>query len=189
VAAPPSQPLPQIPWVQSDWTNQGYSIQSFNDCASAKTYILAGITSDVVVRINAVCDLAFTNNTDISVGGNLAIFTDGSISMSQSVSWTGTGGTRKLFFIDTYRSGLNCASGSYDLSDSNNVTYTSTQEFWYTPCAVTINNRTNMDGQIFAQTVSLVNQFTMNFQTVLVPGLNGIKGYTQDISYIREVVS
>lgn len=184
---PPSQPFPQIPWVPTDWTNAGYTIQSFSDCTSAMTYILTNPSGNNVVRISAVCPLSFSNNTSISFNGNLAIFTDGSISMANSVSWTGIGGQRKLFFIDAYRTGLNCTGGAYDVSDSNNVSYLSTDVSFYSPCTVNINNLSSMTGQVIGGTVNINNQFTMNFKPVLVPGVGSIVGFNQDIVYLRQV--
>lgn len=189
--APPSQPVPQIPWVSTDWTNAGYTVQSFSDCTSAKNYVLTNPSGDNVVRISAVCDLKFANNTNVTVNGNLAIFTDGSITFENQNTWTGAAGSvRKLYLIDAYRSGLNCSSDDYDITTSNNTNFSNLNIFFYSPCTVNMNNHnTTLSGQIMGGTVNINNQFTMNFVPVLVPGVGTITGFNQDIAYIREVVN
>ena len=119
-AAPPRVAFPQIPWVAANWTtppdgSTGYTVQSFTDCSTAKAWLetpanISGATN-IVIRIGAVCNLEFRNSYNYSFGGNLAIVTDGSVSMKNNVTFSKTGARGKLFFIDAYRSGLNCASG------------------------------------------------------------------------------
>ncbi|HXF37624.1 MAG TPA: hypothetical protein VNO17_10675 [Actinomycetota bacterium] len=192
---PPSQPLPRVYWDAQDWIDAGYTITTFSDCTSARTWLLnpanTSTSTKKVVRISTVCALGFRNNDDINVGGDLAIVTDGSISMSQSVDWIGTSGSQhNLFFISAYRDGLDCSTGAYDVSDSNNVSYANiTGVSFYSPCTVTINNRSNMNGQVIGGTVRITNQFTMNFVPVLIPGVGDVVGFEQDIAYIREVRS
>ncbi len=193
--SPPTQPLPKVYWDPQDWIDAGYTITTFNDCTSAKNWLLnpANTNTDTkkVVRIQTVCSLSFTNNTTVSFGGDLAIVTDGSISMSQSVAWNGSAGSgHDLFFISAYRDGLNCSTGAYDVSDSNNVSYSNvTGVSFYSPCKVTIKNRSSMNGQVIGGTVEFQNQFTMNFVPVLIPGVGDVVGFEQDIAYIREVRS
>ncbi len=190
-AAPPSYELPQIPWVQTDWTNTGYTVQSFSDCTSAKNFILTNPTGNNVVRISAVCDLNFANNTNVTVNGNLAIVTDGSITLTNLNNWTGSAGSvKKLFFIDAYRSGLNCTADTYDIETSNNTNFNNLNVFFYSACEVEIENKnTSFAGQIMGGKVEIENLVTMNYRPVLVPGVGTITGFNQDIAYIREVVN
>ena len=193
--SPPTQPLPKVYWDAQDWIDAGYQIYTFSDCTTAKNWILnptnTNTSTKKVVRISAVCALSFTNNTTVNFGGDLAIVTDGSISMSQSVAWKGSAGSdHHLFFISAYRDGLNCSTGAYDVSDSNNVSYTNVAGVsFYSPCKVTIKNRSSMNGQVIGGTVEFQNQFTMNFVPVLIPGVGDVVGFEQDIAYIREVRS
>ncbi len=199
---PPSQPVPQIPWVQTDWTDAAktspdlpFSVQTFTDCTSAMNYIKTNPTppvgtGGVVVRIAAVCNLSFANNTSVTLNGNLAIVTDGSITFVNRNTWTGSGSKKKLYLIDAYRSGLNCASGSYNISTSNNTNFVNADVFFYSPCTVNMNNQnTNFGGQVIGGTVNINNQFTLNYVPVKVPGAGEVTGFNEDIAYIREVTS
>lgn len=199
---PPSQPLPQIRWVESDWTDaditapdQPYVVVPFTDCTLARNYILTNPTppagfSGVVVRIDSTCALNFANNTSVTLNGNLAIVTDGSIAFTNKNTWTGAGATRKLFLISAYRDGLNCASGTYDITTSNNTDFLNADVFFYSPCTINLNNQNKtFNGQVLGGTVNINNQFTLNYVPVKVPGAGEITGFDQDIAYIREVVS
>lgn len=190
---PPTQPFPQIRWNQTVWEDAGYTVNTYTDCASARAYVLSNPTGNRVVWINSDCTLSFINNDSISINGNLAIVTRGGISMSQRVTWSGTGGTRDLFLMSVWQDSLSypsaCSSGKYDVSDSNLVTYSNINASYYSPCTVTIRNRSNMSGQVIGSTVDIQNAFTMNFEPVLIPGYGNIDGFEQDIVYIREVRS
>lgn len=199
---PPSQPLPQIPWVESDWTDptvtapdEPYTVQTFNDCTAAKNYILTNPAppsgyGGIVVRIASTCALSFGNNTNVTLNGNLAIFTDGSITFANKNTWTGAGGQRKLYLIDAYRDGLNCDSGAYNITTSNNTDFVSADVFFYSPCTINLNNQNkNFNGQVIGGTVNVNNQFTLNYVPVKVPGAGEITGFNEDIAYIREVVN
>jgi hypothetical protein len=186
-AAPPTKPFPQITSNVAPWTSAGYAVQSYADCPTAKA-ALANQTQNgnVLVRIAAVCQLSFTGNTSINFNGNLAILTDGSIRSANNVHWDGVGGTRKLFLMTTYRAGLSCAGGAYDVVDVNNVSYNSAEVLFYSPCTVSIANNSGFTGQILARTVVIANNFTMNFKPTVVPGAQAT-GFHQDIAFIREV--
>ena len=199
---PPSQPLPQIPWVESHWTDAAstapdlpYSVQTFTDCTTARNYILTNPTppagkGGIVVRIDSTCALSFANNTNVTLNGNLAIVTDGSITFVNQNTWTGSGSKKKLFLIDAYRSGLNCASGTYNISTSNNTDFLNADVFFYSPCTINLNNQNKtFNGQVLGGTVNINNQFTLNYVPVRVPGAGEITGFNEDIAYIREVVN
>lgn len=197
---PPSQPLPQIPWVQADWTNAAltapdlpYQVVTFTNCTTAATYLTTGMLTPlagyggIVVRIAAVCNVSIANNRNITFNGNLAIVTDGSLTIVNRSTWTGSGSKRKLYLIDAYRSGLNCASGLYNISASNNTNFVNTDVFAYSPCTVNWANQNAVSGQVLGGTVNINNQFTMNYVPVKVPGAGEITGFNEDIAYIREV--
>ena len=75
-----------------------------------------------------------------------------------------------------------------NISDEQSVTYTNVDVSMYSPCTVTVQNKSNMTGQVVGGTgVTLQNQFTMTFKPVLVPGVGNIDGFTEDIAYKREV--
>ncbi len=194
---PPSQPIPYVCWTaiagvctaqSADWTAAGYTIHTDTTCSSALTYLTTGtITGNVVERIAAVCDLSVGNNATVNFNGNLAIFTDGSITMSNLNTWTEQGSTGNLFFLANYRTGLNCATGSYDISTGNHSIFNNANVAFYSPCNVTINNLNDFSGQVVGQTVNIANNFTLTFQPVVIPGAGTISGFKQDIQYVREI--
>jgi hypothetical protein len=80
-----------------------------------------------------------------------------------------------------------CSTGSYNISDSNDVAYNNVNISMYSPCTVSVSNSTSMSGQLLGGTLLVNNQLTMNFVPVLVPGVGNIDGFNEDIAYIREV--
>ena len=69
----------------------------------------------------------------------------------------------------------------------NNTNFNSfTNVSFYTPCKATMNNQNAFSGQVLSRSVSIGNQFKMNYKPVLVPGITGVTGFKQDISYIHE---
>ena len=94
-----------------------------------------------------------------------------------------------MFLIDPYRSGLNCASGNYDITLSNNTNLNNGMKiFVYSQCTVNFgnNNAGGVNGQIIGGTVNITNQMTMNYVPILVPGFN-LTGYNANVSYLREI--
>jgi hypothetical protein len=160
-------------------------------------------TKDYVVRINAICPLAFTNNDWVNLPGSLAIITNGSISMSQKVVFeaknpnatrlAATGADAQLFLIDVYRTGLLCLGGLFDVTTSNNTDFLNVSQSpilsvsMYSPCAVNLSNQSNFNGQVLSNTLNVQNQFTMNYQPVLVPGVAQVTGFKQDVQFKREI--
>jgi hypothetical protein len=208
---PPGQALPQITFSaaeQQEWTNAGYVTVPFTGigtlpCTLAKTFI-ANVASGLepannyVVRIISTgtpCKLTFANNTTTTVRGNLAIITDGAIEMQQKNVWQAAGGDRKLFFISLYRSGLDCSTGNYNVTTSNNTDFLNSagtdllDVFFYSPCTVSLANQNAFRGQVFGQTVNITNQVNMTFVPTVVPGVTQIVGFRQDPAYVREVRS
>ena len=197
--APPSQAFPYVCWTavagvcsaqSSNWTAAGYTVNNYSDCTSARTFLTGGtISGNVVVRINAVCNLSIALNDVITFTGNLAIITDGGITMANQNTWNGSTG-KNLFLLVNYRSGLNCSSGSYNISTGNNSNFVNANVSFYTPCAVIMNNQNSFSGQIIGQSVTITNNFTMNFVPVLIPGAaERIIGFRQSIVYLREVTN
>jgi hypothetical protein len=195
---PPSLAFPYVCWTavspvcsaqSSNWTSAGYTVQNFADCASAYTYLTTGtIAGDNVVRINATCNLAIGTNDVINFSGNLAIFTNGSITMANQNNWNGVSG-KNLFFLVNYQStSMNCASGNYNISSGNNSNFNNVNVSFYSPCTITIQNQNNFSGQLIGGTVNTANNFTMNFRPVLIPGgAEQITGFQQNVVYLREV--
>jgi hypothetical protein len=200
---PPSYSLPRICWdtipgicdgTSTSWVTDGYyNPGTFTSCDAAKAYILSNPTppapyTGIVVRITPTCAISFANKTKVTLNGDLAVFTDGSISFSQNNTWTGSGSRKKLLLIDNYRSGLVCSGGAYDITTSNNTDFVNADVLFYSPCTINMNNQNvNFGGQVIGGTVNIANQFTLNFVPVKVPGAGEITSFKEDIAYIREV--
>ncbi len=184
---PPSIALPEIEFREADWTAAGFGIQSFSDCSSAAQFITALPSGNWAVRISPACRLAFRNNTTLGLPGDLAIVTDGSVSLANNVTVKGVGGVRKLFIIVTWRPGLDCDSGAYDISTANSTGFQDVQVFLYTPCSLRLANWNQITGQLFAGEVNIANQMTLNYMPLLVPGYGQLAGFKVDLVYIREV--
>jgi Tfp pilus assembly protein PilX len=209
---PPGQALPQIAFSvteQQEWVNAGYVIKTYTGssntpCDAAKAFIASVSsnpldTGNYVVRVISTsgtpCPITYGNNSSTNVRGNLAIITDGAITMQQKVVWQAVGGDRKLFLISLYRSGLVCSTGNYDVKTSNNTDFLNTagtavmDVFLYSPCTVSLSNQNAFRGQVFGQTVNISNQINMTFVPTIVPGVSQIVGFRQDPAYVREVRS
>ena len=52
---------------------------------------------------------------------------------------------------------------------------------------MTLNNQNDFIGQVLGNSVAIENHFTMQYQPVLVPGLDSVQGFNQNVVYIREV--
>ena len=188
---PPTTTYPSITYNQADWIAAGYTINNFTNCTLARNFVEAGITGNQVVRIagGAACTYANSNNATISVNGNLAIISDWGFDLSQQSTWNGVTSLRNLYFISTYATGLNCATASKNIVTGNNTSFNSLINVsFYSPCTTDMHNTSSFSGQVFGNPVMLSNQFTMTYQPVLVPGVTGIVGFSEDISYVREVV-
>jgi hypothetical protein len=110
---PPTQVFPKLCQVAIagvcdaiPWAANGYTINTYTGasaCTSARSFLTSGtITGNRVVWINQVCDLSISNNSAINFTGNLAIVTQGSISMANQNNWNGVSGGN-LFFIVNHR--------------------------------------------------------------------------------------
>jgi hypothetical protein len=187
---PPQVALPQLTYNAQAWIDAGYTVVTYSNCSQAKNFIERGITSgNYVVRITPTCSLSWGNNSSVDIHGNLAIISDGAISTVNQTTWNSVGGAWTLYLVDPYRTGLNCSTGSYDITVSNNTNFnTPLKLFVYSQCTVNFgnNNANGVTGQIIGGTVNITNQMTMNYFPILVPGFN-LTGYNGNVSYLREI--
>lgn len=194
----PTHTFPQVPSTTTNWTNNGYVVVPFTGATAcllaynyikntgAGTWAAAGYPS-TVVRITQACNLATSNNDTIAVGGNLAIVTDGGFLFNNRSNWNGAGSVKKLYFASTYVDPSTC-TGSKNITVGNNTNFNSfVQVLFYTPCSATMGNSNAFEGQVMANDVNISNNFKVNYEAVLVPGLAEITGFKQDISYVREI--
>ncbi len=121
VAAPTAIPFPQVKYVATAWTSQGYYIYDVpgtgaTQCTNARNYVEgsgagtfqsgAGVPSGytgVVVYISGTCSYSNSEQRDGHAWEpNLAIVTNGGINLSQQSTWNGSGSTRNLHFLSAY---------------------------------------------------------------------------------------
>jgi hypothetical protein len=196
----PTHTFPQIPSTTTNWTDVGYSLVTFTGATActnaynwikntgAGTWATSGLT-DVVVRISNPCTFTNGNNDTVTVRGNLAIVSDGGFNLRQQSAWNGATSVKKAYFVSAYKDPATCASpDSKDITVSNNTNFNSfVQVLFYTPCKATMGNTNAFEGQVMASNVDIRNNFRVNYEAVLVPGIADITGFKQDISYVREV--
>jgi hypothetical protein len=194
--AVPTQTFPQITSSTASWIASGYTLVDLSTstgatlCAKARDWIknrwsTSGVTN-ALIRINATCTFSNSNNDTFSILGNLAILSDGGFNLTQASNWNGTSGTiKQIHFISVYSA--TCSGTTKDISVSNNTNFNSqTNVSFYTPCRATMSNQNSFSGQVLSKDVTLGNNFKMAYKPVLVPGITGVTGFKQDISYIHE---
>jgi hypothetical protein len=188
--APPVRPFPQIPYTPSSWTSAGYTIVNYSSCALAQAFINAVPVGNWVVRITPACALVWGGNTNLNFSGNIAIITDGSFTLQNQNNWNGIVGSPTLFVIRPYQSGLDCSSGAYDITVSNNTSFNNLKFFGYTQCNINFgnNNASGVNGQLIGGTVNITNQMVLNYVPIVVPGFN-LTGFKSSFSYKREIPS
>jgi hypothetical protein len=192
----PTQTFPQITSDTSSWISAGYTLVDLSTAAGAtlcsKTrdwiknrWATSGITN-ALIRINATCTLSNSNNDVFTLYGHLGILSDGGFNFTQQSSWNGTAGSIKnLHFVSVYSA--TCSGTTKDISVGNNTNFNSyTNVFFYTPCRASLSNQNAFAGQVMSRDVAIGNNFKMSYKPVLVPGITGVTGFQQDISYIHE---
>ena len=199
---PPTQPFPQLKYVQSEWATDVPSYTNFQTfsgasaCVQARNYIESTSAGNyngqnvgnTVVRIQDTCTYSPSNNVTIHLAGHLAIISDGSINLSQQSNWIGDGAVKSLYFMYPYPlTGSPACSGIGNVSVGQNTNFENTAVFSYTPCTLTLsNNNTAYPGQAIGGTVVVGNNFTMSYRPTKTPGLL-VSSFNQDIAYIREI--
>jgi hypothetical protein len=194
--AVPTQAFPQVTSSTAAWIASGYTLVDYSanvgatKCAKARDWIKntwpsSGITN-ALIRIDVTCTFTNNNNDVFSIKGNLGILSDGGFNLTQQSNWNGTTGSIKaIHFISVYSAAA--CTGTKDITVSNNTNFNSfTNVSFYTPCAASMNNTNAFSGQVLSKDITIGNNFKMGYKPVLVPGITGVTGFKQDISYIHE---
>jgi cytoskeletal protein CcmA (bactofilin family) len=183
-APPPSQAFPSYTFDPADWIAEGYSVQNFTSCSSARTFVNGIVSGDWVVRISASCDLQWSSNSVVNVRGNLAIVSNGGLRMDSNSKFQNVGAPHTLHLIFglartnpcniTFRSNTSISSGITTLL--------------YTPCVLDMTSNTFVvEGQMFGGTVNFNSNASLTYAPIDVPGVSsGL--FDEDIVYIREVI-
>ena len=147
------------------------------------------------------CTYSNSNNSTVNIPGNLMIVTDWGIDISNKSTWAAATANSSVYFMSTWRKDGNTAlahdsaprgraADDKVVSTGNNTDFNSNaQAFFYSPCTVTMANQNNFYGQVMGDPVAILNQFTMTYRPVLVPGYGTVSSFTEDIAYVREVAN
>jgi Tfp pilus assembly protein PilX len=173
-------------------------------CTSARNYVEgtgptdynggASISSSyagVIVRILSKCDYSASNNAVINLNTDLAIITNGSITLGQKSTWIGVGSLRKVHLIVPWpQSPCSTSSSSSDYHDitvGGNTSFNSLMDVGlYTPCTAHMSNLNAFYGQVIGGTVDIGNNWNMNYRPTIFPGAL-VTGFAENIAYIREI--
>lgn len=187
---PPTRPYPAFTYNQSDWVAAGYAVRSYTDCSQAVSDIGTwwGSTSgSYVVRVTGGCAMTF--NSSITVRGNLAIVTDGSVSLANNVRFSAASGTGPwnlhLF------AGLSGITPCSFTTNPNSGTNSGLNTLIYTNPACTVDFNSNSaiaEGQVISGTVNIKHSLSFQYKQVAVPGVSG-GGLKQDVLYKREIMT
>ena len=189
--APPTRPYPTFAYVPANWTAAGFtSPGDFTSCSAAETYIRSTWTSgDLLVRITvpgSTCTLTFTNN-NYTVKGNLAIISDGPVTMNTNARFAPTAGqTYNVFLV----AGLSGTAPCNITMNTNSGFGPGLPTLLYTPQACTTNLHSNTaitQGQILSGSINFHHTAQFQYSRLTVPG-TGTGGFKQDVVYKREVV-
>lgn len=197
--SPPSQPFPILlgtntalaSWAAGSATIAPYTLYDDNNCATVASdiaTIYAQKTTNTLVR--TTCLVAFTN--DFSLASNLAIYAYGGITTGRlTISSSAPGTARNLHFIVPYDAAARpCTTPPLDTDKQFNIT-NDVNLFLYSPCDITYRNQSTHIGQIYGgSSVSIYNQFTMQYRPVPVFGIDPsslpVQSYVPSVVYKRE---
>ncbi|MDP9072504.1 MAG: hypothetical protein M3N68_14715 [Actinomycetota bacterium] len=195
---PPRLDFPVVNFVRSQWEASGYTVQTFTDCAAAKSFIagLSSTTTKYVVRITSSCTLSYSSSDAVvNLGRDLAVVTDGSFTVQNSQTFQSTtppGSTYDFFVIVPYTTDAGTAqtcapTGTGNITLTNQTRFNRLKVAFYTPCTANVANFSRLTGQIVARTINVGNNFHLKFSPVLIPGGGQVTGNRVDIAFVREV--
>jgi hypothetical protein len=196
---PPYQAFPTVDFDSSAWTAFGYTrqINEGSNCTQLTTDLQGLATATTPTVITTSCNIDWGKNT-WNFNTDVAIFATGGFGSTNQTNFQSTSSTVHSFYmiVPTHLIGTQtattCSSSSGNIKFTNQTSMTNLQSFMYTPCNVTFSNNQTHVGQIYGGgTVTVTNQFNMNYKSITVPGAVGGSGsaptsYSVGIIYTRE---
>jgi hypothetical protein len=186
--------FPVFTYVPSDWQQAGYTIQTYStgtnaDCTNAQNFINAISSGNYVIRIASACDLRWTGGATVNTKGNLAIVSDGTLTMTSGSSFGNTSSTNhKLFLFFNVSTPRPCAITGISFTGQASTGGNNTT-IMYDPCAVKFTGGAFvLNGQIVGGTVTFGSNSTIQYQSTPVPGQNP-SGFAEKEQYRREIIS
>ena len=198
--APPARTYPTFSFVPANWTAAGFTNQqTFSGptaCDLAESYIKNSWTSgSLLVRVTAsgstcipegASGLTFENGT-YPVYGNLAIISDGPVTLRTGARFTPTAGTTANVFLMAGLSG----TAPCNITMNTNSGFgpgLSTLVFTPSTCSADlVSNSALTEGQILSGTVNFHHTAQYSYKRLTVPG-TGAGGFKQDLFYKREII-
>jgi hypothetical protein len=198
LTAPPARTYPAFTFVSSDWTASGYTNQqTFSGataCTNAENYIKnTWTTGNLLVRILAsgsscstgASGLTFSGSYDVK--GNLAIISDGPVTLSDQARFVATPASSVYeVFVFAGLSGIapcNITFGTNARFNPGLVTLLYT----HPSCGIVMNNNSGItQGQILGGTIDFKHTAAFQYTRLAVPG-TGTGGFKQDVVYKREI--
>lgn len=196
---PPVETLPTVSFSSSAFQSAGYVVKSYsgsNACTSAQSDLSAGFGSQsTVLVINSTCSL---NMPSMTLGANLAVFTDGQIVLGNQESFSSSASTPPdlmLVIPNPLPSGETCSSITAPSIDAtNNLSFSDVSFLLFTPCDIVMKNgftaSNGAGGQLYAGgNLNPGNNLTFNYVPVLIPGAGQVTGYNLNTAYLREIAN
>lgn len=207
-AKPPAvQTFPQLKGDAATlavWQAQGFTVVQANGCTANNStnpgrWIMANASSMGKTLLSTRCRLSFPPNANtFELAADLAVFADGGIDLSQSLSFTSTDATvRQLYLVQPFdfatRIGGSCANYDPGISLTQQVQMTATvKELLYSPCNIVKRNLGVLTGQVYSGgAVEIGQQTNVTYAPLDVFGIaaqNIVESYTADVLYKRENV-
>jgi hypothetical protein len=185
-ARPPTEPFPQLNFVESAWTSapagwirRGPTYTGPNACTDARANLLANHhtwSGRSLVHIDASCELRFLDGQSMEgIRDDLAIVTRGRITFVNSNTFRKPSGAEsRLMFINPYDTTVaSCPPApTPQFHLQNSTEFTDVAVFLYTPCRVTTASSTTIHaGQIYGSPVEVANSADLVFRSVgIIPG-------------------
>lgn len=190
---PPQRPFPTYEYDAQDWltgedgkaetVEDNYTVTTFSDCTLARTFLQSLPAGKHAVRITSSCDLRFPSNSTWTIRDDVAVISNGSLTMQSNSLIQNTGGPHKAHLIF----GLGGVSPCDITFNANSDIADDLTALFYTPCAINMNSNSFVGkGQMFGGTVNFSSNSTLYFELIPVPGL-APDGFDEDITFIREV--
>lgn len=187
--------FPVFTYNTPDWTGATppYTIQTYGtgtnlDCTNAQNFINSITSGNYVVRIVSSCDLRWASGTVVQTHGNLAIISDGTLTMSGGASFGNATSTKnKLFLFFNINTPRPCSSTGISFTGQSS-TGTTNATLMYTPCGVKFTGGAfTLDGQIVGGSVTFGSNSTITYESVPIPG-NNPNGFSEKEQYRREII-
>lgn len=190
-SSPAVRSIPTFTWDAND-ASWPQPVITHTSCANFDTWLNTGTNRSNFAgthRITSNCAWGISNSTTITLTGDAAIVTDGYITCSNSAQFRSTTGTRKLWLIS-----LQTTSSGSGVTFSNSCATPNLETFIFARRHASKSNSVSLTGQIYAETLSLSNSFSLQFRAMTVPGFtmpgagaSVVTAYNTQVLYIREV--